>query len=72
MAETVSDMTTEQLKALIEATVEQKLIELLGDPDVGWDITEAMRERLASQQAAVAAGERGEALDDLVKRLGLE
>jgi hypothetical protein len=71
MAGTVGEMTTDELRAMIEAVIEQKLTELLGDPDEGLPLREALRERLARQKEAVAAGERGEALDDVARRLGV-
>jgi predicted RNase H-like HicB family nuclease len=33
MADTVAQMTKEELREMIEASVEQKLLEILGDPD---------------------------------------
>ena len=72
MAATVGEMTTDELRAMIEAVIEQKLTELLGDPDEGLPLREALRERLVRQKEAVAAGERGEALDDVARRLGVE
>ena len=72
MATTVGDMTTGELKAMIEAAIEEKLLELLGDPDEGLPVRKALRERLVRQKQAVAAGERGEALDDVAQRLGVE
>jgi hypothetical protein len=53
-------------------TVEQKLFELLGDPDEGLEIRKSVRQRLLHQKKAVAAGERGEPFEDVVRRLGLE
>ena len=72
MATTVGEMTTGELKEMIEAIIEQKLIELLGDPDEGLPIRKAARERLLRQREAVAAGRRGEALEDVARRLGVE
>ncbi len=72
MATTVGEMTTGELKAMIEATIEQKLTELLGDPDEGLPIRKAVRQRLLRQKQAVAAGERGEALDHVARRLGVD
>ena len=72
MAATVGEMTTDELRSMIEAIIEQKLTELLGDPDEGLPLREALRERLVRQKEAVAAGERGEALDDVARRLGVE
>ena len=56
---------------MIEASIEQKLLELLGDPDEGWEIRESVRDRLLRQREAVAAGERGQLLNDVVQQLGL-
>jgi len=72
MANTVAEMTPHDLQQLIEAAVERKLRELLGDPDEGLPLRQAVRSRLLRQRRAVAAGERGEALQDVAQRLGLE
>lgn len=69
---TVAQMSKDELKELIETSVEQKLLELLGDPDEGLEIRESVRDRLLRQKKAVAAGERGEPFEDVVRRLGLE
>jgi hypothetical protein len=50
MAITVAQMTKEELKELIEVTIEQKLLEILGDPDKGLEIREAVRDRLLRQK----------------------
>ena len=72
MTVSVAQMSRDELREMIEVTLEQKLLELLGDPDEGLEIRESVRERLLRQQKAVAAGERGEPLEDVVSRLGLE
>lgn len=72
MTITVAQMSKDELREMIEATIEQKLIELLGDPDEGLGIRGSVRERLLRQKRAVAAGERGEPFEDVVQRLGLE
>jgi len=72
MATTVAEMTARELQQIVEAAVERKLTELLGDPDEGLPVGKAMRDRLLRQKRAVAAGERGEALQVVVRRLGLE
>ena len=56
---------------MIGPTVEQKLLEILGDPDEGLEIRERVRDRLLRQKEAVAAGERGQLLEDVVQQLGL-
>ncbi len=71
MPKTVAEMTAEELKELVGFAVEQKLVELFGDPDDGLVIREAVRKRLLRQKEAVAQGERGEPFDDIVRRLKL-
>ena len=72
MATTVADMSARELQQIVEAAVERKLAEFLGDPDQGLRVKKTLRDRLLRQRQAVAAGERGEALQDVTKRLGLE
>jgi hypothetical protein len=71
MATTVGQMTTDELREMIGALIEQKLLELLGDPDEGLEIRKAVRDRLLRQKKAVAGGERGEPLEEVTRRLGL-
>ena len=72
MATKVAHMTKDELRQMIEATIEQKLVELLGDADEGLSLRKRVRDRLLRQKHAVAAGERGEPFKDVVERLGLE
>ncbi len=60
MATRVAQMTADELKEIIGAIVEQKLVELFGDPDEGLVMTKTLRNRLLRQKKAVAKGERGE------------
>lgn len=69
---TVAQMTKDELREMIETIVEQKLLELLGDPDEGSPMRKAIRERLLRQKQAVAGGERGEPFEDVIRRLGME
>ena len=71
MAKIIAEMTADELKQLVGLAVEQKLIELLGGPDEGLVLWESVRKRLLRQKRAVAKGERGELLDDVVRRLKL-
>ncbi|OGW49237.1 MAG: hypothetical protein A2V62_02755 [Nitrospirae bacterium RBG_19FT_COMBO_58_9] len=64
-------MTKHELKEIIESTVEQKLLELLGDPDEGLVLKKTVKDRLLRQRKTVASGQRGESLATIVKRLGL-
>ena len=71
MSATVAQMTKDELQELIGAVVEQKLVELFGDPDEGLPLKKAMHDRLVQQMAAVAAGDRGESLEDVARNLDL-
>ena len=51
--------------------VEQKLVELFGDPDDGMVLKETLRKRLVRQKKAVAKGERGIDSATVRKHLGL-
>ena len=69
MARTVAEMTDQELRELVGAAVEQRIVELLGDPDAGFVLRENVRKRLLRQKRAVAKGERGEALETVTRRL---
>jgi len=71
MTTKVAQMTADELRELIGVVVEQKLIELFGDPDEGLVMTKSLQNRLIRQKKAVAKGARGEAFEDVVARLGL-
>jgi len=71
MARIVAEMTAGELKRLVGLAVEERLIELLGDPDESLVLRESLRKRLLRQKRAVAKGERGELLEDVVRRLKL-
>jgi len=72
MSITVGQMSKDELREMIEAVVEQKLVEMLGDPDEGLEIRKPVRARLLCQKKAVTEGERGQPLEDVVRQLGLE
>jgi hypothetical protein len=69
---TVAQMTKDELREMIETIIEQKLLELVGDPDEGLPLRKTIRNRLLRQKEAVARGERGEPFEEVVQRLGLE
>ncbi len=62
----------EMLESVVEATVEEKLLEILGDPDDGLDLRVAVRDRLIRQREAVVKGQYGQPMEDLARELGLE
>ena len=69
---TVKDLSTEELKALIGEVVEEKLRELLADPDAGLAIRTEVRDRLLKDlQEPRRDGENIPAAE-LARRRGLE
>ncbi len=71
MAANVGQLSTDELREIIGSVVEQKLKEMLGDPDEGFEIRAELQNRLLRQKKTVANGERGEKLDEIAKRLGI-
>src|SRR2546421_8977390 len=63
----LSDLTLEELKALVKGIVDDRLRELLGDPDLGMEMGEAIRARL-KQSLASSARITGE---EVAEKLGL-
>lgn len=63
----LSSLNFEQFKQLVRGLVDDRLRELIGDPDLGLELGETLRARL---QASLAKGDRlsGEELAD---KLGL-
>lgn len=64
----ISDLTLEELKELVKGLVDDRLRELLGDPDLGLELGEAARARL---KASLASTERLTG-DDVAEKLGLK
>lgn len=71
MSSTVAQMSKKELTRIISNVVEQKLIELFGDPDQGLKFKETLRKRLIRQKRTVNKGERGVALSTVRKQLAL-
>jgi len=63
----LSDLTLEEIKELVKGIVDDRLRELLGDPDLGLEMGEAIRARL-KQSLASSARVTGE---DVAEKLGL-
>jgi len=68
----VKELTVEEFKILIQETIEQKLEEITGDPDVGLELREEIKERLRSSLAAVQGGEKGIPIDQVARQAGLD
>ncbi len=67
----VKDLTSEELKSLIQETVEEAMLELLGDPDRGLRLTEDVKKRLQRSLEHLEQGEQVIPAEEVVKRVGL-
>lgn len=63
----IGDLTPSQLKELVEGLVDDRLRELIGDPDLGLQLGETLRARL---KASLASQERRSG-EEIAERLGL-
>jgi hypothetical protein len=72
MSSKVAELTTEELKEIIESSIERKLTEMFGDPDAGLEIQDSLRLQLARQAEDFQHGKRGKPLEDVIKRLELD
>jgi len=72
MSARVAELTVDELKQVIEATVEQKLLEMLGDPDEGLELREEIKTRLLRTLQAEQTGARGIPAQEVASELGLE
>lgn len=68
----VKDLDVPEFKALIQEAIEEKLEELLGDPDAGLELKEDVKKRLELSLAAVKRGKRGMPLEKVAREAGLE
>ena len=67
----VKDLGVEELKALIQEAVEEKLEEMLGDPDLGLELRDEVREQLKQSLIAIQGGEKGVPIDKAASQAGL-
>jgi hypothetical protein len=63
----ISDLSLDELKELARGLVDDRLRDLLGDPDLGLPMSEAIRNRLKSSLASV----RRVTGEEIADRLGL-
>jgi signal recognition particle GTPase len=68
----VKELTVEQFKGLIQEAIEEKLEELVGDPDLGLELREEIEERLRSSLAARQNGQKGVPIDEVARQAGLD
>ena len=68
----VKDLTMEQLMALIDEAIEDKLTEILGDPDRGLELTDKATCEIEEALAALKRGEEGIPLEQLANEMGIK
>lgn len=68
----VGEMELDELRQWIEAIVEQKLLEMLGDPDEGLTLRPEIAERVRRTLAEIARGQTFMPAQEVAKELGLE
>ena len=68
----IAELTVEELRALIDETVEAKLEEMMGDPDFGLELRDEVKETLRTSLAAAERGEKRLSMDEVAGRLGLD
>lgn len=69
MATKIADMTSEDLRLLIETLIDRKLEEWFGDPDTGRELRDELRERIILQRKEFAAGKKGRSLQEVAQDL---
>ncbi|MDO8636555.1 MAG: hypothetical protein Q7R34_09995, partial [Dehalococcoidia bacterium] len=68
----VRDLDVNEFKALVQEAVEEKLEEIMGDPDKGLELDEKVIERLKRSLATTKRGERGIPIEKVAQKAGLE
>ena len=72
MSTRVAELTVEELKQMIQEAVEQKLSEMLGDPDEGLELREEIKARLRRSLEAERRGARGISAQEVTAQRGLQ
>ena len=68
----VADMTTDELRTMMETLLDQKISEWIGDPDAGLELRPEIIASIERQRREYAAGKRGKSLDEVAQRLELD
>jgi hypothetical protein len=68
----IKELTVEEFKDLVQDVIEEKLQELIGDPDAGLELREEIKERLRGSLAARQRGEKGIPVDEVARRAELK
>ena len=68
----MTELTVDELIQIIGEAVEQKLSEMLSDPDEGLELREDIKARLRRSLAAKRHGTRGIPAQEVAAQLGME
>jgi uncharacterized protein YicC (UPF0701 family) len=68
----IKDMNSEQLKALIENTIDETLESYLDDPDEGKTLKEEVKQRLLVIKQRREVGKKGMTAAEVYQRLGIK
>ena len=72
MSTTTLDLTAEELTVLVKNIVDERIIELIGDPEDGLEVSDELKERLLDQRKQADSGDYGIPLEEVFKRLELD
>jgi hypothetical protein len=72
MSVKVAELTVDELTQVVQEAVEQKLIEILGDPDEGLELREEIKARLRRSLEAEQSGVEGIPAQEVAAQLDLE
>lgn len=67
----VKDLTVEELKHLIQQTVEETINSILFDPDENKELKPEVKEQLLNSLKRTEKGEKGISAEEVAKQLGL-
>ncbi len=68
----ILQISVKDLRRLVDEMVEDKLAVLFKDAEDDFEFTDELKEILARQNERIKNGDRGEALEDVIARLGLD
>ncbi len=68
----VAEMTMDELRQMIESSVEHKVRQMFRDPDAGLELRPEIMASLLRQEREFSAGKRGKPLAQVARRLGLD
>lgn len=72
MSVKVLQINVDDLRRMVDEMVEEKLAILFNDVEDDLEFTDELKEILARQDKRISNGDRGEKLEDVVARLGLD